>query len=278
MRISPKSAGFTLIELMVAIALTGILSAAVFSLFVSQNRTFNSQEQTVSMRQNLRVSLDFIERDIRTAGYDPGNTGNFGITDIRNRDLNNALAPAGENALWFTTDIDSSGTLNGNETISYSIYDFDADGINDLARNAGGGRQMVGEGVEALGLAYAYADEDGSRMLDAATGQPIWAFDSNNDNLLDRRLDTNGDGLIDINDNPAGVVLPPLSKTGAIIVPLKQIRAVRIWILARSRQADTGYTAANLQFKVGNRNIILANDNVRRQLLTTIVKGRNLGL
>ena len=64
-----KETGFTLIELMAVIFLSGVIMAAIYSLFVSQNVTFSAQEQMNEMNQNLRVSMDQMTREIRSAGY-----------------------------------------------------------------------------------------------------------------------------------------------------------------------------------------------------------------
>jgi len=59
-------------------------------------------------------------------------------------------------------------------------------------------------------------------------------------------------------------------------VAMSRIRAVRIWILARTRVPRPGYTD-NSTYKVGRR-VITASDNFRRRLLTTTVKCRNMGI
>lgn len=290
MCISIKSnQGFTLLELLVAISLSTVVGLALFSLFNSQNRTFEIQEQAVTMHQNLRVAMEVLQRDLRATGFDPLVSENFGIVDIRNRDLNNNINVGGEGSIQITADLNSNGSVENNETVVYSIYDSPVaapDGINDLARQpvaAGApGRQMLGEAVERLVFAYAYADDDGSIVMNpnAPVGgapEPLWAFDSDNDNVLDRALDTNNDGQIDVNDAAAGAVLPNLI-SGANLIQLDRIRAVKIWILGRTLQPDVQYRVQNLQYKVGNRIINHPNDNIRRQLLTSVVKFRNLGL
>lgn len=281
--------GFTLIELLIAIGLSAVVMTAVYNLFMSQNRTFEIQEQTVSMHQNLRVAMEVLQRDLRAAGFDPLVSENFGIVDVRNRDTNNNVNAAGEGSIQITADFDSNGLVANNENVIYTIYDSPVaapDGITDLARQpvaAGApGRQLLGEAVENLAFAYAYADDDGTIVMNPNTPpggspEPLWSFDSDNDNVLDRALDTNNDGQVDINDNPAGVALPNLI-SGTNLIQLDRIRAVKIWMLGRAMQPDPQYQAVNLQYKVGNRVRNHPNDNIRRQLLTAVVKFRNLGL
>jgi type IV pilus assembly protein PilW len=61
--------GFTLIELLISMALSGIVISAIYTLFISQNRSYSIQGQVSEMQQNARVAMDRIVRDVRMAGY-----------------------------------------------------------------------------------------------------------------------------------------------------------------------------------------------------------------
>ena len=69
MRRLAGEAGFTLVELLIAVALTGVVSLAVFQLFSTQERAFSIQDQVGEMQQNVRVTMEMITRDARMAGY-----------------------------------------------------------------------------------------------------------------------------------------------------------------------------------------------------------------
>ncbi len=66
-----RAAGFSLIELLIAMAIGLVVLGAMYSVFTIQNKTFGSQEQYVEMQQNVRAAMDMISREIRMAGYDP---------------------------------------------------------------------------------------------------------------------------------------------------------------------------------------------------------------
>ncbi|HET7004881.1 MAG TPA: prepilin-type N-terminal cleavage/methylation domain-containing protein, partial [Candidatus Binatia bacterium] len=71
---NPKSridGGFTLIELMVSIAIGLVVLASVATTFTSQTRAYSTQEQLNQMEQNLRGALDIMSREIKMAGYKP---------------------------------------------------------------------------------------------------------------------------------------------------------------------------------------------------------------
>lgn len=61
--------GVTLTEIMMAMATSGILLAAIVSTFISQQQSYAVQTQIADMTVNARTALDWLTRDIRTAGY-----------------------------------------------------------------------------------------------------------------------------------------------------------------------------------------------------------------
>lgn len=60
--------GFSLVELLVAMAIGLFLTAAAASLFLSAREVQQEQERITTMKENLRFATDFMTRDIRGAG------------------------------------------------------------------------------------------------------------------------------------------------------------------------------------------------------------------
>ena len=60
--------GFTIVELMVAMAMSMVVLVAVYLTFRTQLYSFQLTEQTAPLQQNVRVAKVFLERDIRMAG------------------------------------------------------------------------------------------------------------------------------------------------------------------------------------------------------------------
>ena len=273
--------GFTLTELIVAMAMAVIVMGALYSTFKSQQDSYVNQEVVAEMQQNLRAALYMMARDIRIAGYDPSELADAGIVS------------AGPNSINFTFDIhdgvdnDADGTVDeidekdvnnepisdgdvtdANENITYSIDTTDADNPK-LVRNDGFDVRSVADYIDEVGFAYAF-DNNGDDQVDISGGGfIIWAIDSDGDDKLDLSLDTNDDGVIDTNDNPAGVALAPE-------VDISRIRAVKIWLLARTGRVDRSFT--NSTTYVVSDQQLQYNDNFRRRLLTTAVSCRNMTL
>ncbi|MCF8076465.1 MAG: prepilin-type N-terminal cleavage/methylation domain-containing protein [Desulfotignum sp.] len=61
--------GFTLIEILVALAITSILVTAIYRFFIGQHHAYTVQDQVIEMEQNARAAMDMIRRDLRMAGY-----------------------------------------------------------------------------------------------------------------------------------------------------------------------------------------------------------------
>ncbi len=61
-----RNVGFTLIELMVALALSSIIVLAAMATFQMQNDTYTVVDQTTEVQQNMRAIADLIERDARS--------------------------------------------------------------------------------------------------------------------------------------------------------------------------------------------------------------------
>jgi len=76
--------GLTLVELLVALLLTGLILAAVYNLFASQENTQVLVDQLSEMNQNLRIAANAILMDMRQAGYHVENgVASSGIGQLR---------------------------------------------------------------------------------------------------------------------------------------------------------------------------------------------------
>jgi len=150
----PTNEGFTLVELLVAVAISGIVMASVYSSYYSQQKSYIAQEQVATMQQNLRNALFHLERDIRMAGYDPTMMAGAGI------------ANAGSDTMQITMDLNGDGdTSDTDETITYSLYV--SSGVTRLGKSSGGGpNSPVADNIEALNFVYL----DGDRNVTSTLG------------------------------------------------------------------------------------------------------------
>ena len=160
--------GFTLIEVLVAMLISGIILASIYSAFQSQQDSYVAQDQVVEMQQNLRAAISLMTKELRMAGYDPSSSAGAGIT------------AADVNGITFTlvadddgNDNDSDGTVDEAdelETISYDLYDTSVDNdtdLDDIGRQVGGLKRAIAENIEAM--AFIYTLDDGTQVTNTTS-------------------------------------------------------------------------------------------------------------
>jgi type IV pilus assembly protein PilW len=139
---SSKIAGFTLIELIVSMALSLAVLAAIAGTFTVQTRQNSAEEQLAQMQQSVRGALDLMIREIQMAGYKPAG-GSF-----------NGIETSTATTLRIKLDLDSSGVASDGATddISYS-YDS-ATGLLTRTLNNGGSSATLADNITAFSFSY----------------------------------------------------------------------------------------------------------------------------
>jgi prepilin-type N-terminal cleavage/methylation domain-containing protein len=64
--------GFTIVEILIALFLTAIISASIYAVYNSYYRQSNIQDMALEAQQNARVAINLMEREMVNAGYDAG--------------------------------------------------------------------------------------------------------------------------------------------------------------------------------------------------------------
>ncbi len=134
--------GFSLIELITALGISGIILGAITATFISQSRSYDAQEQINGMQQAARAAMDMITREVRMAGYDPTSSNNFGIA---------ACSATSIRILADVVDPADGLTTGANEDITYAFDDPN----DELLREA----ETLVEDIEAFN--FDCLDENG---------------------------------------------------------------------------------------------------------------------
>jgi len=158
-----KEHGFTLIEILITMAITGIVSAAIFTSFQSQQKSYVVQESVAAMQQNLRAGMDIMVREIRMAGFDSTRDADAGIVSATSisinftMDVGNGIDDDSDGKTDETDEFMVDGDTNDpNENITYSLYT--SDGIQKLGRKNPSLNRPVSENIDALEFYYTLAD------------------------------------------------------------------------------------------------------------------------
>jgi type IV pilus assembly protein PilW len=148
------NAGFTLAELLIAMAIMTIVLTAIVSLFTSLNRMYTTQGVAAGVQQVTRVGIDIMTRNIRMAGFDPLGSRTAGIFQ------------ATDNNLRFKYDKDGDGTIDtnaigeDNEDIAYLL-----NGNNQLIQQLNGKSSSNKSLVDNVSdLRFRYLDADGDMV------------------------------------------------------------------------------------------------------------------
>ncbi len=64
-----RQTGFSILELMIALLITGIIATAAFQFYITMNQNVITQQEISEMQQICRCSLQEISKTVRMAGY-----------------------------------------------------------------------------------------------------------------------------------------------------------------------------------------------------------------
>jgi type IV pilus assembly protein PilW len=130
--------GFTIIELLIAIAIMSIIIGSMFSFSIAQRQYLSLQEEISEMTQNTRAAMDMIAGELVMAGYSPSGAAFSGI-------------PYSASQLQIFADLNGNGVVTDpNENIIYT-YDI---GNKRILRNTGGGNQPLSENIQSFVFEY----------------------------------------------------------------------------------------------------------------------------
>ena len=180
-RLVPDQSGFTLVELLIAVLISGMMLGAAVAMMSQVSEGYNSQQDDAIAQDEARFALERIEGYLRMAGSNPYNiatsncpaantafqtiqidpNNNAVMDDVRiHADVNppNSLIGGDGAAVPCATDTDEDLTIALNPATQT---------ITVLDNNGGGGAQPITDTV-ITGLVFAYFDTAGNATAVAA--------------------------------------------------------------------------------------------------------------
>ena len=258
-----KKNGLTLIELIIALVLSSILIAALYRVFISQQKIFMVQDQVSDIQQNVRIAISQMTKKIRMAGYG-GN-----ILDIFNNinGFSDIVTPANDSITILFADqvgVLKQNTLEGNNQLKVtnaSIFNMDRkkylclNGLDNYFVNSITGDTITlttplreGHPVnEAVYLVKAI-----TYSIGLSSGKPAL-----------RRNENTGGGAQPLAENMENLQFTYFDANGNLTMNPKDIQMIRVVVTVKTNLSDPEYKGG---------------DGYRRRILSSYIKVRNIEL
>jgi type IV pilus assembly protein PilW len=251
----------TLIELLVALVLSSILTAALYQVFISQQNMYTVQDQVADMQQNVRTAMGQMTKEIRMAGYGGNSLSIFGhingFTDI--------ITP-GSNTITIIF-ADQVGVLK--ESAAKAAQQLKV--TNSRIFNADKKKYLCLNGLNNYSV-QSVADDTIMLTTPLAEGHPIhqpvylvkaisYYLGVSGVKTVLRRNENTGGGGQPVADNIEGLEFTYFDRNGMVTSNPIDIRMVKVAVTARTNMLDP-------QLKEG--------DGYRRRTLSSHIKVRNM--
>jgi prepilin-type N-terminal cleavage/methylation domain-containing protein len=161
-----REKGFTLLEIIIGLAVASVVATAVYAIFTVQHRIYLGQKQIADLQQNLRTCMYLLEEDIKHACLDPLKTARPSIL-MADRQVFRFQSDLNENGHVFNSDpgvnpLAAQSGIDPNETLGFRLGQSEKQGLRSLIRDVWEGRQTLADHIETLD--FVYLDADGNRL------------------------------------------------------------------------------------------------------------------
>ena len=260
-------AGVSILEVLIALIITGIITTAIFRLYVTQHKNYIIQDDITEIQQSARAAIDELSRHIRVAGNDLPT----GIAPLAASNTNPDTITLTYRVDNCETTLDSNMSYTGEElACGSSVSCFQAgDWVYIFHPDSGGGEWFTITGLvlgsnhiqHATPLSHAYAKDAIVISLQQVKFYIDNTTDPTHPNLM---LELPGQAPQVYAENISDLEFRYRLKNGTIVdapILVDDVREVLLTITARSRTPDTEDT----------------DDPYRSRTYTSSVNIRNLG-
>ncbi|MBW2040092.1 MAG: PilW family protein [Deltaproteobacteria bacterium] len=293
--------GVTLIELLIAMVISALLVAAMYSFFMVQQRTYAVQDNVADMQQNARMSLITLVKNVRMAGYGVPNS--CALVPVNSSTGPDGIFVSDHTVIQTLPDSDiffaelNADVSSGATSITVTTTDIDGDGNDDFFATKA---LIISDGTNTEGMMISTNYATGNLTIPFASGYSLQHNYSAADtrvvpailyNVQSNELRENNQPLaLNVEDlqisyqddggqwycHDAAHTSPPTS--------ISSIRVVEVNVVARTNVQDAVVqdAAAQAQFNQppleDHTTTLNGPDGFRRRVLTTRAHVRNLGL
>lgn len=143
-----RQSGFTLVDILVGLAMASVLMVAMVSLFTSLGKSYTIQNVAADVQEATRGGVGLMTQNIRMAGVNPGGVSGIGIVS------------AAANSIQFTSDLN----LNSDIDDTYEQISYYLDGDRLMQQLFTGNPMPLVEKV--TNLSFDYWDENDKAITD----------------------------------------------------------------------------------------------------------------
>jgi prepilin-type N-terminal cleavage/methylation domain-containing protein len=294
-----REQGVTLIELLIAMVIAALLVAAMYSFFLTQQRTYAVQDNVAEMQQNGRMALLTLVRNIRMAGY--GAPAGCTLAPVNNTTGSDGIYVSDHSVIEMLPDSEifyaeltsnvSAGA--GAITVTKTNIDNDTNNHHDFAANKG---LIISDGTNTEGLLIANSYSAGDPNITFSTGYTLQHNYSSSNTRVFPAI------VYDIKDNELRENLQPLALniediqfsfedsngvwyctgiSGDQTTPptdIASIRVVEINVVAKTNVQDAKETTLAQPSMKDHKTNLNGPDGFRRRTFSTKIHLRNRGL
>lgn len=301
--------GFSIVEMMVSITIGLMIVAALTGVLTSNSRSSKTNERTSELQSNGRYALDHLKRELRHAGYrgytwaEPATpTGAIAVTGgvTECGGAGSGFVQNIRQGIWGTNDNNpfsgdclGGGYLRGDMLVVRRVANQSATALTantfyfrstysngEVFQGTTAPATITGTPIASFALqeyVYYIGSDDNDATVPALRRVALQSDGSLADEMVVSGIEhlqmQYGISTTDLNTRyyDANAIIG--DSTDANPNEWDGVNSVRIWLLARNAQAETGYANTNT-YTMGDQ-AYAVNDSFRRQLFTTVVQLRN---
>ncbi len=247
-----REAGFTLVELMIALFISGLVMAALVTIYIAQSRAYSKHDDVADIQQNLRGALAIL----------PRKSGRPAAT--RKKPAGRGIFVATRNQLQFTLDA-CGNAVNATSPTATPTTPTRTSRSTPTARNNNTTNATV------------TADSDNNGIIDSGGADWTWG-----NNITPPSDGKTGGAAAQPGGQRRGhrVQLHPcerLHHPAPSTSDLNEIRSVQVSLLARTSNPTPDFVHTASYTTVSGAVWTPPQDNFRRRLILTTIHCRNLG-
>ena len=258
-----KKQGLTLVELLIALVLSSILIAALYRIFISQQKIYAVQNQVVDMQQNVRIAIGQMTREIRMAGYG-GN-----ILDIFNNinGFSNIITPADNSITILLADqvgvLKQTTTKGVNQLKVTNASIFNTDKKKYLCLNGLNNYLIQGVITDTITLTASLAEDHVINEAVYLVKAITYSLGLSGGKIALRRNENTGGGAQPLAENMESLQFTYFDSDGNMTANPPDIRMIGVKVTVKTNMPDPDYKGK---------------DGYRRRILSSNIKVRNMGL